>query len=100
MNKFEQLRNRYLKAQEYFRGRYLTDTPDKRTKAEAAFKELEKQLDEAWEKVKYKSIEVQGDYEPEPFWQPVAVDCYTVSRKIVVRLERPEWWKYADVKEE
>jgi hypothetical protein len=108
---FEQLKTRYRKAEEYFRGPYESDTPQNKSAAETAFKSLKIQLEEVWEKVRYKAIEfseledciVVGDVVAEAekvkeeFWLVKCVTCYKRSKKIIVRLERPEFWKYTEV---
>jgi hypothetical protein len=108
---FEQVKSRYRKAEEYFRGPFESDTAHNKSAAETAFKSLKQQLEEVWEKVRYKVLEfnesedcvVVGDVVAEAekmkeeFWLVKCVTCYKRSKKIMVRLERPEFWKHTEI---
>lgn len=101
MQEFEKLKKRYFKAQKYYRERYPTDTPERQAAADKAALELKKQLDEAWERVKRKEIDIsQVDEIPKlklDYWQAKEVRYYAKSRKATIRLELPQFWKYVNV---
>lgn len=101
MEEFEKLKKRYFKAQKYYRERYSTDTPERQAIADKMAKGLEQQLNEAWERVKFKEIDIsQVDEIPKlklDYWQTKEVRYYAKNRKATIRLELPQFWKYANV---
>lgn len=104
---FEQLKERYKRAQDYFKTKYDTDSPQGKEKAQKAFQELTARMDELWERIGKMSIQLdpwQSEDEwleligKQEFWKTVRIDCYRLSQKIVVRFERPAFWRDPDTK--
>lgn len=105
---FKHLKDRYFKAEKYYKTQYDTDTEPGKAKANKAMKELVKQLDDIWEQVRYKQIAIVDIQQVlkivealrEDFWFPTEVNCYRKSKKNILQLERLPFWKFAKVVEE
>ncbi|OPX46357.1 hypothetical protein CLHUN_01730 [Ruminiclostridium hungatei] len=99
----ETLKGRLRKAEEYERTKYMTDTPENRDRAEKAFQEVIKRMDEIWEQLRL-VVELNANKTVEQweqdirayagrFMAPGKIIVYRKSERIFVRLEPPEFWK-------